>query len=167
MPTMTEACHRRAAPSVFFLRHPRASQKMQLAHRIVLSRLFVACATMVALFPVVVHAQSTQPDSSVWTLPVPAVSLPFLPTPAGLWTVTLGAGGNFRPEFEGSTHYLLSPIPIINVQRAGSGQQPFISPRDGASIALFDAGGFRAGPVGTFLPSRKASSDPALSKWPL
>jgi outer membrane protein len=96
-------------------------------------------------------------------LPVPAVSLPFLPTPAGLWTVTIGAGGNFRPDFEGSTHYLLSPIPIFSVQRAGSGQQPFISPRDGAGIALFDNGSLRAGPVLAGLPSRKAGSDSALN----
>jgi outer membrane protein len=49
------------------------------------------------------------------------------------------------------------------VQRAGSGQQPFISPRDGAGIALFDAGNFRAGPVVAGLHSRKASSDSALN----
>jgi outer membrane protein len=108
------------------------------------------------------YAQSTQPDSSVWTLPVSAASLPFLPTPAGLWTVTIGAGGNVRPDFEGATHYLLSPVPIFSVQRAGSRQQ-FIGPRDGASIALFDTGGFRAGPVATSLASRKASSDTALN----
>jgi outer membrane protein len=117
---------------------------------------------MIAL-PSMACAQSAQPDSSVWTLPVPAVSLPFLPTPAGLWTITIGVGGNSRPDFEGATRYLPSPIPIINVQRAGSGQQPFISPRDGAGIALFDTGGFRAGPVGTFLAARKATSDSALN----
>jgi outer membrane protein len=134
---------------------------MQLAQRTVLSRLFAACTAIVALRPPV-YAQSTQSDSSVWTLPVPAVSLPFVPTPAGLWTVTIGAGGNFRPDFEGATHDQLSPVPIFSVERAGSHQQ-FIGPRDGAGIALFDTGGFRAGPVGTFLPARKASSDSALN----
>jgi outer membrane protein len=135
---------------------------MRRVHRSVLSRLVAACVTTIAL-PAVADAQSAQPDTSVWTLPIPAVSLPFLPTPAGLWTITIGVGGNFRPDFEGATRYLLSPTPIINMQRAGSGQQPFISPRDGAGIALFDSGSFRAGPVGTFLSSRKASSDPALN----
>jgi outer membrane protein len=134
---------------------------MQLAQRTVLSRLFAACTAIVALRPPV-YAQSTQSDSSVWTLPVPAVSLPFVPTPAGLWTVTIGAGGNFRPDFEGATHDQLSPVPIFSVERAGSHQQ-FIGPRDGASIALFDTGGFRAGPVGMFLPARMASSDSALN----
>jgi outer membrane protein len=134
---------------------------MQLARRTVLSRLFVASAAMVVLRSPA-NAQSAQPDSSAWTLPVPAVSLPFLPTPAGLWTVTIGAGGSFRPDFEGSTHDLLRPVPIFSVQRAGSRQQ-FIGPRDGAGIALFDASGFLAGPVVTFLPSRKASSDSALN----
>jgi MipA family protein len=130
-----------------------------------LSRLFGACAAIVALRSPL-YAQSTQADSqpasSVWTLPVPAVSLPYLPTPAGLWTVTIGAGGSFRPDFEGATHYLLRPVPIFSVQRAGSRQQ-FIGPRDGASIALLDTGGFRAGPVVTSLPSRKVSSDAALN----
>jgi outer membrane protein len=134
---------------------------MQLVHRTAWSRLLVACATAIALRSPV-HAQSAPPDSSVWTLPVPAVSLPFLPTPAGLWTVTIGAGGNFRPDFEGATHDLLNPIPIISVQRAGSSQQ-FIGPRDSPGIALFDTGSFRAGPVGTLLSSRKASSDSALN----
>ncbi len=135
---------------------------MRLVQRTALSRIFVACAAIVAL-RAPVWAQSTQPESPVWTLPVPAVSLPFLPTPAGLWTVTIGAGGNFRPDFEGSTHYLLRPIPIFGVQRAGSGQLPFVGPRDGAGIALFDTGSLRAGPVSTYLPSRKASSDSALN----
>ena len=134
---------------------------MQFARRTVLSRLSVACAAIAALRSPV-YAQSTQSDSSVWTLPVPAVSLPFLPTPAGLWTISIGAGGNFRPDFEGATHDLLRPVPIFSAQRAGSRQQ-FIGPRDGAGVALFDAAGFRAGPVGTFLPARKASSDSALN----
>lgn len=135
---------------------------MRLVRRTALSWIFVACAATVAQ-RTPAWAQSAQPDSSVWTLPAPAVSLPSLPTSAGLWTVTIGAGGNFRPDFEGATHNLLRPIPIISVQRAGSGQLPFIGPRDGAGIALFDTGSFRAGPVSTYLPSRKASSDSALN----
>jgi MipA family protein len=161
-PTTISVRQRSAEPSLFVLRHASASQKMQPVHRTAVSRLFVACATAIALSPVA-YAQSAQPDSSVWTLPVPAVSLPLLPTPAGLWTVTIGVGGNFRPDFAGATHYLLSPIPIFNVQRAGSGQQRFIGPRDSPGIALFDTGGFRAGPVVTSLSSRKASSDSALN----
>ncbi|MGY8684146.1 MipA/OmpV family protein [Bradyrhizobium sp. UFLA05-153] len=70
--------------------------------------------------------------------------------------------GNFKPAFEGATRGMLGPIPIVNVQRAGSRQQ-FISPRDSSGIALFDYGAFRAGPVGTLLPSRKAGSDAALN----
>lgn len=134
---------------------------MQRTQRTALSRIFVACAVTVALRSPVC-AQSAPPDSSVWQLPVPAVSLPFLPTPAGLWTVTIGAGGGFRPDFPGATHDLLSLVPIFSVQRAGSRQQ-FIGPRDSAGIALFDTGSVRAGPVGRFLPARKVSSDSALN----
>ena len=162
-PTTTEGRHRRAATSTAILQEhqSKAEKRMQLTWGKTLFRLLVAAAA-VFVVPSVADAQSAQPDSSVWTLPVPAVSLPFLPTPAGLWTVAIGAGGNFRPDFEGATHHLLSPVPIFSVQRAGSHQQ-FIGPRDGAGIALFDTGSFRAGPVGTFLPARKASSDSALN----
>jgi outer membrane protein len=163
MTPTTEGRHRRAGTSTAVLREhqSKADKRMQLAHEKTLSPLLVAAAT-VLMVPSAAYAQSTQPDSSVWTLPVPAVSLPFLPTPVGLWTVTIGAGGNFRPDFEGATHDLLRPVPIFSVQRAGSRQQ-FIGPRDGAGIALFDTGGFRAGPVITSLPARKASSDSALN----
>ena len=163
MTPTTEGRHRRAGTSTAVLREhqSKADRRMQLAREKTWSRLLVAAAA-VFVAPSVAYAQSTQPDSSVWTLPVPAVSLPFLPTPVGLWTVTIGAGGNFRPDFEGTTHDLLRPVPIFSVQRAGSRQQ-FIGPRDGAGIALFDTGGFRAGPVVTSLSSRKAGSDSALN----
>jgi outer membrane protein len=125
-----------------------------------LSRLFVVGASFA--LPSIACAQAQQAGSSAWTLPVSAVSLPFLPTPAGLWTVTIGGNANAQPDFQGATHYLLSPVPILSVQRAGSSQR-FIGPRDSPGIALFDTGSFRAGPVGAVLSSRKASRDSALS----
>lgn len=131
-----------------------------LSRRTAFSWILIACAAIAS--PSSVRAQSAAHDSSVWTLPVPPVSLPFLPTPAGLWTVALGVGGSLQPRFDGAKSNLLSPVPIIAVQRAGSRQQ-FIGPRDGASIALLDYGAFRAGPVGTFLQRRRASSDSALN----
>src|ERR1700744_3561287 len=133
---------------------------MPIVRRTALSRLLVAGAALV--LPSIACAQSQPASSSTWTLPVSPVSLPFLPTPAGLWTVTLGGNANAQPDFQGATRYLLSPVPIFSVQRAGSSER-FIGPRDSPGIALFDIGSFRAGPVGTILSARKASSDSALN----
>jgi outer membrane protein len=97
---------------------------------------------------------SAQP---VLTLPSPTSALPFLPSLSGDWTVTIGGEGALQPDFEGAKHSLFSPTPIFSVHRAGSPDR-FHSPRDGASIALVDFGGFRAGPVGKFKSARTAGS---------
>ncbi|WP_133459612.1 MipA/OmpV family protein, partial [Lactobacillus crispatus] len=76
---------------------------------------------------------------------------------SGDWTVTVGVGGEMKPDFAGSKHSMFSPVPVFSIHRAGSPDR-FRSPRDGASIALFDYGGFRAGPVGKYVSARKASS---------
>jgi outer membrane protein len=93
----------------------------------------------------------------VITLPQPASALPFLPSTSGDWTITIGGDGELKPDFEGAKRYTFSPVPIFSIHRAGS-SQPFRSPRDGASIALLDFAGFRAGPVGKFKAARTAGS---------
>jgi outer membrane protein len=115
-----------------------------------LRRVFVAFTVILALLVVA----SAQP---VITLPTPPVSLSFLPSPLGLWTVTLGAGGQMQPDFEGAKHYLFSPVPIFSMHRAGSSER-FRSPRDSGSIALIDFDGFRAGPVMKLKSARTAGS---------
>jgi outer membrane protein len=89
------------------------------------------------------------------TLPAPPFELPIGPTLSGNWTVMVGVGGEYRPDFEGAKRSMLSPVPIFVVRRAGSAEQ-FRGPRDGASIALIDFGDFRAGPVGKFVAARKS-----------
>ncbi len=91
------------------------------------------------------------------TLPAPAFELPVLPPVSGTWTVMVGVGGEYKPDFEGANRSMLSPVPIFSIRRAGSAEQ-FRSPRDSASIALIDFGDLRAGPVGKFVASRKANS---------
>jgi outer membrane protein len=104
-------------------------------------------------------ADFAQPASAqtAFTLPAPPFELPFLPSMSGNWTATIGGGGEYKPDFEGASHSLLSPVPIVSIRRAGSAE-PFHSPRDGASFALIDFGGLRAGPAGKFVASRKASN---------
>jgi MipA family protein len=92
---------------------------------------------------------------SVVTLPPPPFTLPDFLSPAGLWTVTVGAGGELKPDFEGSKRYMPGAVPIFSILRAGSPDQ-FHSPRDNPSLALFDTGVFRAGPAGKFVPARTA-----------
>jgi MipA family protein len=99
---------------------------------------------------------------SVATLPAPPFTLPFLPSVSGDWTVTIGAGAEMKPDYEGARHVMFSPIPIFYIRRAGSAE-PFHGPRDGASVALIDYGGFRAGPVGKIVEARTVSGHPELN----
>jgi MipA family protein len=115
-----------------------------------LRRVLAALGVIVTLAP----AASAQPAI---TLPAPAVTVPFLPSPSGLWTVTVGGGGQMQPDFEGAKNYVFSPVAIFSMHRAGSTEQ-FRSPRDGAGIALIDFDGFQAGPVGKYTAARTASS---------
>jgi outer membrane protein len=68
----------------------------------------------------------------------------------------VGVGGEYKPNFEGSKNWMLSPIPIFSIRRAGSADQ-FRGPRDSTSIALIDFGDLRAGPAAKFVPGRKSS----------
>jgi outer membrane protein len=91
------------------------------------------------------------------TLPAPPFELPVLPPVSGTWTVMVGVGGAYTPDFEGAKRSMLSPVPIFAIRRAGSTEQ-FRGPRDSASIALIDFGDLRAGPAGKLVSSRKADS---------
>ena len=105
----------------------------------------------IATFP---DPASAQP---AFTLPAPPFALPMVPSVSGDWTVMVGVGGEYKPDFEGAKRSMLSPVPIFSIRRAGSAEQ-FRSPRDSASIALIDFGDLRAGPAAKLRSSRKASS---------
>src|SRR5258708_6679884 len=113
--------------------------------------LLCAASMALMLFPAVAAAEPA------FTLPAPPFELPVGPSVSGDWTVMIGVGGEYKPDFEGSKHSMLSPVPIFSIRRAGSAEQ-FHSPRDGASIALIDFGDLRAGPAAKFRSSRKANN---------
>jgi outer membrane protein len=119
--------------------------------RLAFSTPLLAALGAIAAFPDPASAQTA------FTLPAPPFELPVLPTVSGTWTATVGAGGEYKPDFEGSNRSMLSPVPIFSIRRAGSAEQ-FHSPRDSASIALVDFGELRAGPAAKFIPARTASS---------
>ncbi len=77
------------------------------------------------------------------------------------WTVTIGAEGRVLPKFEGSDKRTVAPFPLFDVRPAGTPAR-FHAPRDGASIALFEAGRFYAGPVGKVRLPRREGDDSAL-----
>jgi outer membrane protein len=120
------------------------------------ARQITASFIIMAAVPTAASAQSTV------TLPPPPVTLPFLPSPSGLWTVTVGVDGELMPDFEGAKAYMLSPVPIFSVRRAGTPDR-FRSPRDGASLTLVEFDGFHAGPVGKLRPARNAADNAALT----
>jgi outer membrane protein len=80
-----------------------------------------------------------------------------VPSVSGNWTVIVGVGGEYKPDFEGSSRSMFSPVPIFSIRRAGSAEQ-FRGPRDSASVAFIDFGDLRAGPAGKLVSSRKASN---------
>lgn len=75
---------------------------------------------------------------------------------SGDWTATIGVGAEYKPDFAGASGSMFSPVPIFSIRRAGSVEQ-FRGPRDSSGIALFDYGGFRAGPALKFRSARKAT----------
>ena len=107
------------------------------------------------------HGASAQP-APAFTLPAPPFELPLVPSVSGYWTATVGAGAEYKPDFEGSKRSMLSPVPIFAIRRAGSAEQ-FHSPFDGASIALLDFGDLRAGPAAKFKAARNANDFPELA----
>ncbi|WP_193760513.1 MipA/OmpV family protein [Bradyrhizobium yuanmingense] len=111
-------------------------------------------ACLAALGAIMATAPSVSAQTA-FTLPAPPLELPMLPSPSGNWTVMVGIGGEYRPEFVGSNNGKFLPIPIFSIRRAGSIDQ-FRGPRDSASIALLDVGNFRAGPAFKYVASRKA-----------
>jgi outer membrane protein len=92
----------------------------------------------------------------LFTLPAPPFEVPVLPSVSGTWTASVGAGAEYKPDFEGARRSMLSPVPIFSIRRAGSADQ-FHGPRDSASIALIDFGDLRAGPAAKFVAARKAN----------
>ena len=112
-------------------------------------------AALNGLLGAIIAFPNSASAQTAFSLPAPPFELPILPSVSGNWTVMVGVGGEYRPNFEGAKSSKLSPIPIFTIRRAGS-VDPFRAPRDSASIALIDFGELRAGPAAKFVPGRKS-----------
>jgi outer membrane protein len=115
-----------------------------------------------AALGIVVAAFEPASAQPAFTLPAPPFELPMLPSASGSWTATVGIGAEYRPDFQGSKNWMLLPIPIVSIRRAGS-MADFRGPRDSASIALIDFGNLRIGPAGKFVAARKSKDHSELS----
>ena len=78
------------------------------------------------------------------------------------WTLTLGVEGRVMPSYKGSDRYVLRPIPLFDIRRAGTPER-FQAPRDGASIGLLEYGRFRAGPTFKIVTPRDDGDDVDLT----
>jgi outer membrane protein len=121
-----------------------------------------ASVAVLAAFGAIITSPSPTLAQSAFTLPAPPFEVPFLPSASGDWTMTIGAGAEYKPNFDGAKGGKFSPVPIFSIHRAGTAEQ-FRGPRDGANIALIDFGNLKVGPAGKFVSARKAGSHPELS----
>jgi outer membrane protein len=79
------------------------------------------------------------------------------PASAYDWTVTLGIEGSVMPSYSGSDDYVLRPIPLIDIRRAGP--RRFQGTRDGANFGIFEGNNFRAGLTGKVVQPRDQDDD--------
>jgi outer membrane scaffolding protein for murein synthesis (MipA/OmpV family) len=115
-----------------------------------------------AALGIIVAAFGPASAQPAFTLPAPPFELPVLPSPSGSWTATVGIGAEYRPDFVGSKNWMLLPIPIVSIRRAGS-MADFRGPRDSASVALIDFGNLRVGPAGKCVAARNSKDHSELS----
>jgi outer membrane protein len=121
------------------------------------------CAALFAVMWVAVICASTAASADpLVTLPAPPFIVPPLPSVTGEWTVTIGADARVKPDFEGANRYMVAPIPIFSIRRAGTAE-PFRGPRDSAGATLVDLVGLSAGPVGKIVMARDAADFRALT----
>ena len=106
----------------------------------------VGASMLAAALPVAAYA--AEPG---WSLP---------PVP-GEWTVKLGIEAEVAPAFEGSSQYLISPVPVLSLRPAGRAAR-FSSERDSGGIALINLNGFHAGPAAKFKSARYESDSEQL-----
>src|SRR5882757_545781 len=82
------------------------------AHPTLLAALLIALGTVGAVF----DSASAQ---TAFTLPAPPFELPMVPSVSGTWTVMVGVGGEYKPDFEGANRAMFSPGPNFSIRRAG------------------------------------------------
>src|SRR5262245_50353100 len=69
------------------------------------------------------------------------------------WTVTIGGGTEYGPNYEGATNQNFSFVPYIDITRFGEAPEPS-PPDDNFDFPLIDWHGLEVGPVGGYNTGR-------------
>jgi outer membrane scaffolding protein for murein synthesis (MipA/OmpV family) len=77
------------------------------------------------------------------------------------WIVTLKGRAYAYPAYPGASSMSLAALPGLGLRRAGT-EAPFAAPDDNLSLALYDIGWLKAGPVGKFIDARTATDHAEL-----
>lgn len=78
------------------------------------------------------------------------------------WSITVGAGGLYSPDYEGSDDYQFRGLPYLAVSYQD--WLTFAVP-DGLRVALLNEGGFKAGVLAGYQFDRDAGDNLALAGW--
>jgi MipA family protein len=102
------------------------------------------------------------PSDAGNTAAVSTLNFSFETDPAPDWIVTLGAGVEYGPRYEGASRLGFSFVPSdFDIRRAGE-PASFGAPDDGFSFSLFDAHGLSLGPVADYRGGRSRGDDQML-----
>lgn len=77
------------------------------------------------------------------------------------WIVTVRAKALLSPDYPGAKDLGFIAYPALSLRKAST-PATFSAPDDNISLALFDRGWLKAGPVGKFIPRRCACDHPEL-----
>ncbi|MEQ1865702.1 MAG: MipA/OmpV family protein [Micropepsaceae bacterium] len=78
------------------------------------------------------------------------------------WTVTVGGGGLYAPDYQGSDDYEFRALPYIRVQYQ---DWLTLSVPEGLKVAVVDESGFKAGVLAGYRFDRDAADNIALAGW--
>jgi outer membrane scaffolding protein for murein synthesis (MipA/OmpV family) len=78
------------------------------------------------------------------------------------WVVTLGAGAEYGPSYQGATDQSFSFVPYLDIRRFGEPAEPD-EPDDNFDLTLITLKGLEIGPVAGFRDGRSTSDDSALA----
>jgi outer membrane scaffolding protein for murein synthesis (MipA/OmpV family) len=104
--------------------------------------------------------------TSAMAADLPSYKTPLAPAPVSEgWIVTLSGQVSFGPSYPGARRYDFSGLPGVSLRRPGE-REPFSTPDDGVSFALYNSEMLRLGPVARVVGDRWTRNNNALRGLP-